>query len=158
YMEADIVVNVQGDEPFVQKKPLDRLLSVFKEPDGEQVQVASLMQVMHDQSQIEDPNFVKVAVDKHMRALFFSRSVIPYPRNKEQGTYYYEHIGVYAFRKQALLSFTKWPITPLEAAEKIECLRYLENGVPIKMVITDYMGVEIDTPADLAKASLLLTQ
>lgn len=154
--EVDIVVNVQGDEPFVQRGPLEKLLSVFGAEDGEKVQVASLMQVMHDQAQIADPNFVKVAVDKQMRALFFSRSVIPYPRNTEQATTYYEHIGVYAFRKEALLSFTRWPLSPLEAAEKIECLRYLENGVSIKMVVTDYMGVEIDTPADLVKAAQLL--
>jgi 3-deoxy-manno-octulosonate cytidylyltransferase (CMP-KDO synthetase) len=71
--------------------------------------------------------------------------------------YYYEHIGVYAFRKQALINFTKWPVTPLENAEKIECLRYLENGVPLRMVITGFMGIEIDTPEDLKKAELLLS-
>ncbi|TAE15433.1 MAG: 3-deoxy-manno-octulosonate cytidylyltransferase, partial [Bacteroidetes bacterium] len=89
-------------------------------------------------------------------ALFFSRSVIPYPRDKHVNTTYYEHIGVYAFTKQALLNFTNWEMTPLEAAEKIECLRYLENGVPIKMVLTSYMGVEIDTPEDLIKAAQFL--
>jgi CMP-2-keto-3-deoxyoctulosonic acid synthetase len=118
--------------------------------------VASLMQVMKEQTFIDDPNYVKVAVDKHMNALMFSRSVIPYPRSKTGNTVYYEHIGVYAFRKNALLDFTNWEMTPLEAAEKIECLRYLENGVPIKMVATDYMGIEIDTPEDLARAVLLL--
>jgi 3-deoxy-manno-octulosonate cytidylyltransferase (CMP-KDO synthetase) len=91
-----------------------------------------------------------------MNALFFSRSIIPYPRNKNIPITYYEHIGIYAFRKQALLDFTNWPLSPLENAEKIECLRYLENGVPIRMVITDYMGVEIDTPEDLEKAAKLL--
>jgi len=91
-----------------------------------------------------------------MNSLFFSRSVIPYPRNKELASTYYEHIGVYAFRKNALLKFTKWPVTPLENAEKIECLRYLENGVVLKMVVTEYMGVEIDTPEDLEKAARLL--
>jgi 3-deoxy-manno-octulosonate cytidylyltransferase (CMP-KDO synthetase) len=82
--------------------------------------------------------------------------VIPYPRSKDCAIVYYEHIGVYAFKKQALLDFTNWPMSPLEAAEKIECLRYLENGVPIKMVVTEYMGVEIDTPEDLEKAAKLL--
>jgi 3-deoxy-manno-octulosonate cytidylyltransferase (CMP-KDO synthetase) len=91
-----------------------------------------------------------------MNALFFSRSVIPYPRDKNISIPYYEHIGVYAFRKQALLNFTNWPMTPLEAAEKIECLRYLEYGVPMKMVLTQYMGVEIDTPEDLIRAAKLL--
>lgn len=155
-LDVDIIVNVQGDEPFVQKEPLSKLLRVFADPGGENVQVASLMQVLKDPSLIEDPNYVKVAVDRNMNSLFFSRSVIPYPRNKEAATVYYEHIGVYAFRKQALLNFTSWPVTPLEAAEKIECLRYLEYGIPLKMVLTSYMGVEIDTPEDLARASALL--
>ena len=154
-MEVDIVVNVQGDEPFVQKNPLEKLLQVFEGEEGSGVQVASLMQIMKDQQFIEDPNYVKVAVDRNMNALFFSRSVIPYPRSKELPINYYEHIGVYAFRKQALLQFTNWPITPLEAAEKIECLRYLEYGVPIKMVLTEYMGIEIDTPEDMERAKAL---
>lgn len=152
-MQVDIVVNVQGDEPFVQSEPLQKLLNVFKD---ENVQVASLMQQLYDEQFIADPNYVKVAVDKNMNALFFSRSPIPYHRDKNVTPVYYEHVGVYAFRKQALLNFTNWPITPLEAAEKIECLRYLENGVPLKMVVTQYMGVEIDTPEDLARAAALL--
>lgn len=151
-MEADVVVNVQGDEPFVQREPLEKLLQVFKEDEKGIVQVSSLMQVMKKQSNIEDPNYVKVAVDMHMNSLFFSRSIIPYPRDADTGIPYYEHIGVYAYRKQALLNFTKWPVTPLEAAEKIECLRYLEHGVPVKMVVTEYMGIEIDTPEDLQRA------
>lgn len=155
-INAEIIVNVQGDEPFVQKEPLQKLLQVFEGETGSNVHVASLMQVLSDKTAIEDPNYVKVAVDKNMNALFFSRSVIPYPRNTSVATTYYEHIGVYAFRKEALMAFTQWPITPLEDSEKIECLRYLENGLPIKMVITEYMGVEIDTPDDLEKAERLL--
>jgi len=152
-MDVDIIVNVQGDEPFVKREPLEKLLQVF---DDNKVQVASLMQELKDEKLIADSNYVKVAVDKNMNALFFSRSVIPYPRDKNIASVYYEHIGVYAFRKQALINFTNWEITPLEAAEKIECLRYLENGTPLKMVVTNYMGVEIDTPEDLEKASKLL--
>jgi 3-deoxy-manno-octulosonate cytidylyltransferase (CMP-KDO synthetase) len=155
-LDIDIIVNVQGDEPFVQRAPLEKLLETFSGEQGDQVQVASLMQVMTNQENIDDPNYVKVAVDRNNHALFFSRSVIPYPRSKETTTIYYEHIGVYAFRKWALMQFTNWPITPLEAAEKIECLRYLEYGIPLKMVITEYMGVEIDTPEDLIKAASLL--
>lgn len=155
-MDVDIVVNVQGDEPFTKREPLEKLLQVFEGEEGKNVQVASLMQVLTDPASIEDPNFVKVAVDKQFNALFFSRSVIPYPRNKEVASIYYEHIGVYAFRKQTLLEFTQLPMSPLEAAEKIECLRYLENGIAMKMVVTDYMGVEIDTPEDLVKAERLL--
>ena len=149
-LETDIVVNIQGDEPFVKKAPLEKLLNVFKADSS--VQVASLMQVMTDKKNIEDPNFVKVAVDLNMNALFFSRSVIPYPRDQTIPNTYYEHIGVYAFKKQALLQFTSWPVTALERAEKIECLRYLEHGITLKMVVTDYMGIEIDTPEDLELA------
>jgi len=149
---VEIIVNVQGDEPFVQKAPLEKLLDVFKNDAANQVQVASLMQVMKDKKNIEDPNYVKVAVDMQMNSLFFSRSVIPHARDQNLQINYYEHIGVYAFRKQALMNFTQWPVTPLEAAEKIECLRYLEHGIPLKMVLTDYMGVEIDTPEDLLVA------
>jgi len=156
-LDIDVVVNVQGDEPFVKKEPLQKLLEVFKDP-AQNVRVASLMQVLTSQQNIDDPNNVKVAIDKNSNALFFSRSVIPYPRSTESPITYYEHIGVYAFKKEALLAFTNWEMTPLEAAEKIECLRYLENGVAIKMVTTNYMGVEIDTPEDLEKAAKLLQQ
>lgn len=152
-MEVDIVLNVQGDTPFVKKEPLRQLLNCFQDPT---VQVASMMQVLSKQEEINDPNFVKVAVDKNMNSLFFSRSVIPYPRDTKAAITYYEHIGVYAFRKQALLNFTSWPMTPLEAAEKVECLRYLENGIPLRMIVVDYMGVEIDTPEDLEKAGKLI--
>ena len=152
-MDVDIVVNVQGDEPFVKREPLEKLLQVFEDKT---VQVASLMQVLTDEKSIADPNYVKVAVDKNMNSLLFSRSPIPYYRDTTMQPIYYEHIGVYAFKKQALLNFTNWPITPLEAAEKIECLRYLENGILLKMVITNYMGIEIDTPEDLKKAARLL--
>lgn len=155
-MDVDIVLNIQGDTPFVKREPLEKLLAVFKGADGSSVQVASLMQELTDPRLIQDENYVKVAVDLKGNALFFSRSVIPFPRNKEIRIPYYEHIGVYAFRKQALLDFTGWPVTPLEDAEKVECLRYLEHGVPLRMVVVDYMGVEIDTPEDLAKAAKLI--
>lgn len=153
-LDVDIIVNVQGDTPFVRQEPLKKLLDQFNDAS---VQVASLMQELKEEQYIADPNYVKVCVDKNMNSLFFSRSVIPYPRNKNIAITYYEHIGVYAFRKQALMNFTQWPITPLEDAEKVECLRYLENGIPLRMVVTDYMGVEIDTPEDLKKAEKLLS-
>ncbi len=157
HLDVDIVVNVQGDEPFVQREPLEKLLRVFNGAGGENIQVASLMQVMKDKKNIADPNYVKVAVDLNMNSLFFSRSIVPYPRDQTAPVAYYEHIGVYAFRKQALMNFTKWPLSPLEAVEKIECLRYLEHGIPLKMVLTDYMGVEIDTPEDLQLAKKRLS-
>lgn len=152
-LPVDIIVNVQGDEPFVKKEPLHKLLDVFKD---NKVQVASLMQELKDEKLIADPNYVKVVVDKQMNALLFSRSIIPYKRDTTIAITYYEHIGVYAFTKQALINFTNWQMTPLEAAEKVECLRYLENGIQIKMVISNAFGVEIDTPEDLIKANSLL--
>ena len=152
-LDVDIILNVQGDEPFVKKQPLEKLLQVFDDPS---VQVASLMQVMKEERFVTDENYVKVVVDLNNNSLFFSRSEIPFARNKQISIDYYEHIGVYAFRKKALLDFTSWPVTPLESAEKIECLRYLEHGIPLKMVLTDYMGIEIDTPEDLERAAKLL--
>ena len=152
-LDVDIIVNVQGDEPFVKREPLEQLLAIFVNND---VQVGSLMQVLKDEKSIADPNFVKVVVDKNMNSLMFSRSIIPYHRDKNITPIYYEHIGVYAFRKQVLISFTNWEITPLETSEKIECLRYIENGIALKMVVTDYMGIEIDTPEDLLKAASFL--
>ena len=152
-MEVDIIVNVQGDTPFIKRELLEKLLQQFGDAT---VQVASMMRVLSKQEEINNPNFVKVAVDKNMNSLFFSRSVIPYPGDATIPVVYYEHIGVYAFRKKALLDFTQWPVAPLEAIEKIECLRYLENGVSLRMIVVDYMGVEIDTPEDLKKAAKLL--
>lgn len=152
-IDTDVIVNVQGDTPFVKTEPLQKLLEQFHDPE---VEVASLMQVLTDEADINDPNFVKVAVDNNMNSLFFSRSPIPYPRDKNIPVTYYEHIGVYAFRKEALMNFTNWPASVLESVEKIECLRYLENGIPLRMVVVDYMGVEIDTPEDLDRASKLL--
>ena len=157
-MEVDIVLNVQGDEPFVNKALLKKLLDVFAADPGENIRVASPVKRITDPVQIANPNIVKVTVDKNMDSLLFSRSPIPYLRDENIQPVYYEHIGVYAFRRNALLQFTKWKITPLEAAEKIECLRYLENGVRLRMVETEDAGVKIDVPEDLAKAEIYLKQ
>ena len=157
-MDADVFVNVQGDEPFVQAGPLELLLRLFSGPEGQNVQVGSLVQRIMDPNQIIDPNYVKVALGLNRNALFFSRSVIPYPRDTDLQIPYYEHIGIYGFRKKALMDFTNWPVAPLEAAEKVECLRFLEHGVPVRMAITEYMGVEIDTPEDLKRAEALMTK
>lgn len=154
-MDADIIVNVQGDEPFVHGPTLKNLVDSFKD---DTVQVASIMKKFTDQSLVNNPNYVKVAVDLRMNSLFFSRSPLPYHRNKDIAVNYYEHIGVYAFRKDILLSFTSWPVTPLEDAEKIECLRYLEHGIPLRMVLTEHAGVKIDVPEDLPRAEAYLPQ
>lgn len=157
-LEADIIVNVQGDEPFTKKEPLEKLLKLFEEDKNEEIDLASLMQVLTKVNLIEDPNYVKVVVDKEDNAMFFSRSPIPYPRNKAANPKYYEHIGVYAFRKQALIDFYHTPMTILEDTEKIECLRYLEIGKKIRMIETEYMGIEIDTPEDLENAKTFIVE
>ena len=149
-------MNIQGDEPFLHKESLKQLLDAFYSADGKTVQVASLMRVINNEEMINNPNCVKVVVDKNMNSLLFSRSAIPYPRDVQSKATYYQHIGIYAFRKNALMTFTNWELTPLEAAEKIECLRYLEHGIPLKMVVVDYMGIEIDTPEDLERAAKYL--
>ena len=155
-LEVDIVLNVQGDEPFVKKDPLQKLLNVFEGGSGRNVQVASLMQVLNDINQAGNPNIVKVVVDKNNDALLFSRSPIPYHRDKGIAPVYFQHIGVYAFRKQALMNFSQTKMSFLEEIEKIECLRYLENGIKIRMVETEYEGISIDTPEDLERAKSLV--
>jgi 3-deoxy-D-manno-octulosonate cytidylyltransferase len=155
-MEADLVLNVQGDEPFTAREPLAKLLAAFEGGGGREVSVASLMQALEDPALIRDPNYVKVAVDASWNALLFSRSPIPFVRDPSASPTFWEHIGVYAFRREALLAFARLPAGPLERAEKIECLRFLEHGYRMRMVPTAYMGVEIDTPQDLVRAERLL--
>ncbi len=154
-MDIDIVINVQGDEPFTDKESLRKLIEVFKEDNNKEIDLASLMVHITDEDEINNPNTVKVVLDQENFALYFSRSPIPYPREKNVGVKYYKHKGVYAFRKEAILDFYKLPIMPLEASEKLEQLRYLEYGKRIKMVETDVQGVEIDTPKDLERAKKL---
>jgi len=155
-IEVDIVVNVQGDEPFVKKELLEDLLSAFKDDHKKEIKVASLMYQVTDEAAIINPNHVKVVVDKNNNALLFSRSVIPFPRNKDVTPRYYKHIGIYAFRKNALMNFTVWQPSVLEETEKLEQLRYFENGIKIKMVLTDESPVSIDTPEDLEVAKKLI--
>jgi 3-deoxy-manno-octulosonate cytidylyltransferase (CMP-KDO synthetase) len=155
-MDVDIVVNVQGDEPFTQKDLVQQMIEAFKADTGRETGVISAMQVLKDKTHIESPNYVKVVTDLNMNALYFSRNVIPFNVSSVPGPVYYEHIGLYAFRKEALLKFYALPVSPLEAFEKVECLRYLENGIRIKMILTDYMGIEIDTPEDLERAAKYL--
>ncbi len=151
-MDIDIVVNVQGDEPFTDKESLASLIQVFKKDSAKEIDLASLMTKISNTEDIESPNTVKVIVDQQNFALYFSRSVIPFPRATDKKHTYYKHKGVYAFRKQAVLDFKRLPMLPLEASEKIEAIRYLEYGKKIKMVETMVTGIEIDTPEDLEKA------
>ena len=154
-LDVDIVVNVQGDEPFTERESLFKVLEVFKDDPKKEIDLASLMVEIQDWEEISNPNTVKVIVDQNNFALYFSRSPIPYPRDKEAGARYFKHKGIYAFRKQALMDFYKLPMQFLEATEKIECIRYLEYGKKIKMVETSVQGVEIDTPEDLERAKRL---
>ncbi|OYQ36729.1 3-deoxy-manno-octulosonate cytidylyltransferase [Flavobacterium cyanobacteriorum] len=154
-LKADIVVNVQGDEPFIAREPLEALLQAFCEDVDQRIDLGSLMVAITDTKEIENPNVVKVVTDRMGYALYFSRSVIPYPRERAEGLRYMRHIGVYAFRKQALLDFAQWPMQPLEATEKLEQLRYLEFGKRIKMVETSHVGIGIDTPEDLEQARVM---
>jgi 3-deoxy-manno-octulosonate cytidylyltransferase (CMP-KDO synthetase) len=156
HLDVDIVVNVQGDEPFINKEPLAEVLEVFKNDAAREIDLASLMIEIKDRQDIENPNNVKVIVDQKGFALYFSRSVIPYPRDKEAGVRYFKHIGIYAFRKHALLDFYTLPMRSLEASEKLEQLRYLEYGKKIKMVETTHVGIGIDTPEDLEKARRMI--
>ncbi|CAI8196620.1 MAG: 8-amino-3,8-dideoxy-manno-octulosonate cytidylyltransferase [Flavobacteriaceae bacterium] len=155
-MDIDIVVNVQGDEPFTNKQVLTTLLDVFNQKDASKIDLASLMVKITDWEEINNPNCVKVIVNKENFAQYFSRAPIPYPRDKEITTSYYKHKGIYAFTKQALLDFYQLPMGTLEATEKIECIRYLEYGKNIKMAETSLQGIGIDTPEDLIKANKIL--
>lgn len=154
-IDADIVINVQGDEPFVNKSNLEKLITIFKEDKAENIDVASLMTSIATWEDIENPNNVKVVVDNANVALYFSRSVIPYKRDAGVDVTYYQHIGIYAFRKNALMEFSTLSMKFLEASEKLEQLRYLEHGKRIKMAETEELGVGIDTEEDLEKARVL---
>jgi 3-deoxy-manno-octulosonate cytidylyltransferase (CMP-KDO synthetase) len=151
-IDTDIVINVQGDEPFVDKDSLKSLIEIFKDDPNQEIALASLMTGLNGNKEIKNPSNVKVIVDLKNFALYFSRSVIPYDRDSDLFNNYYKHIGVYAFRKSALLEFSQQKITPLEAAEKIECIRFLEYGKKIKMVYTDKINFGIDTIEDLQRA------
>ncbi|WP_312195578.1 3-deoxy-manno-octulosonate cytidylyltransferase [Epilithonimonas vandammei] len=155
-IDCDIVINVQGDEPFLKKEPLKQLIDVFYKDEKKKISLASLKIQLRESEEIRNPNNVKVITDNNGFALYFSRSVIPFQRELSYDVTYYKHIGVYAFRKEALLKFSSLEMTPLEISEKLEQLRYLENGMKIKMVETDFVGIGIDTPEDLEKAKKLI--
>ena len=142
-LKYDIIVNLQGDEPFIDRLSIEELLNGFND---KKVQMASLMRDFKDKNELNDSNNVKVIVDKDNYSINFSR----FPMNSYSNNY--KHIGVYAFRKETLIEFSKMEKTLMEKKEKIECLRYIENGKKIKMFKTDFSGISIDTPEDLIKA------
>lgn len=153
-IDCDIVFNVQGDEPMIESEPLAKLKTVFEDSE---VRVASPMTPFYDAQVLHDINIVKVVSDNNMNALYFSRSPIPFNRDNTPEIKFFRHIGVYAYRKQTLLDFIKLPLGKLEQIEKLEQLRFLENGIPIRMVISSYQGIGIDTPEDLNRAEKLIS-
>jgi len=155
-IDCDIVINVQGDEPFLKKEPLKQLIDVFTNDEKKEISLASLKIQLKESEEIQNPNNVKVITDNNGFALYFSRSVIPFHRDLHFEVKYYKHIGVYAFRKEALIKFSSLEMTPMEISEKLEQLRYLENGMKIRLVETDFVGIGIDTPEDLEKAKTLI--
>lgn len=151
-LDVDIVVNVQGDEPFTTREDLKPLIDVFYGTDAAQIDLASVMTPLNTIEDIENPNNVKVIVDQQDCVLYFSRSPIPFCRDQSINVVTYKHKGIYAFRKQAIIDFSILPMGPLEAVEKIEGIRFLEYGKKIKMIRSENNAVGIDTPEDLEKA------
>lgn len=149
HMQADVVVNVQGDEPFQDQNSLKTLVGVFMDKE---VEVASMMTRFDGLDQVDNPNAVKVVVDRKNYAMYFSRSPIPYFRNTAIEASVFRHVGIYAYRKKALMAFTQMEKSPLEKVEMLEQLRLLENGIKIKMVESTHQAVSIDTKEDLDRA------
>lgn len=157
----DVIVNIQGDEPFIQSAQLDTIRKCFDDPD---TQIATLVKPFTPEQGFEalaNVNSPKVVVDKNMRAIYFSRSIIPYIRKGEQKDWmtmhtYYKHIGLYAYRAEVLAEITALPQSSLEIAESLEQLRWIENGYTIKVGVTDIETIGIDTPEDLARAERFL--
>ena len=146
YPDMDLIITVQSDEPLIEPKLIDELAAVFDEDPG--LRMATVMTEMKDAAEQRNPNNVKVVTDQNGYALYFSRSLLPYPRNAV-GTPVYKHIGIYAYQRDFLLAYAKMQPTPLEQAESLEQLRALENGYKIKVVKTDYRFVGVDTAEDL---------
>lgn len=154
----DVVVNIQGDEPFIQSSQIKTVIGCFDDP---KTQIATLGKPFESMEEVENPNSPKIVLDNDGYALYFSRSVIPYVRGKEKEDWlthfaYLKHIGLYAYRTDVLREITGLPLSSLEKAESLEQLRWLQNGYKIKVGLTDVETIGIDTPADLAKAELRL--
>ncbi len=147
--DYDIVINLQGDEPFIKPEQIELLLSLFDNP---QVQIATLKKELYDADDIDNPNIVKVVCDRNNKALYFSRSRIPFRRETPENAEYYKHLGMYAYRKSVLQEITQLAPSMLEETEKLEQLRWLENGYSIAVGETQWQSPAVDTPEDLEKA------
>ncbi|HPV87835.1 MAG TPA: 3-deoxy-manno-octulosonate cytidylyltransferase [Bacteroidales bacterium] len=157
YPQADVIVNVQGDEPFTSAGSLKALLGAFEDPGSLPPDVASLMSPINDPEELNNPNVVKVVTDRQGFALLFSRSPIPYSRDPEEyKAKAFRHIGIYAFRREALLRFASIPPGPLELSEKLENMRFLENNMKVKMIEVPSYAKGIDVPEDLEKARKMI--
>jgi len=159
-IDVDIVVNVQGDEPAIDPTAIDAAIQPLL--DDPSIMMSTARRRLTDLASINDPNVVKVVCDDRGRALYFSRLPIPYIRDAAErenpvGTHW-QHIGLYVYRRDFLLTYSTLPQTPLEKLEKLEQLRALENGYPIAVVETEYEVIGVDVPEDLARVSLLLQQ
>lgn len=152
YPDVDVIVNVQGDEPMIPPDVIDNLAKAF-EADAE-LNMAT-MKVVMDEADYDNPAAVKVVTDLKGYALYFSRSLMPYPRNKPDGYKVYKHVGIYAYRRNFLLKYAALQPTPLEKAESLEQLRALENGYKIKVLESAFKGIGVDTPEDLAAVNEL---
>lgn len=152
YPDVDVIVNVQGDEPMIPPEVIDRLAEAF---NGDADLNMATMKVVMDEEDYENPAAVKVVTDQQGYALYFSRSLIPYPRNKPEGFKVFKHVGIYAYRRNFLLKYAALAPTPLEKAESLEQLRALENGYKIKVLESDFQGIGVDTPEDLAAVNAL---
>jgi len=155
-LDAHIVVNIQGDEPMIEASVIDDLIKAMLE--DETCSMGTVIKVIEDQRELNDPNTVKVVVNGEMNALYFSRSPIPFKRDKETETVFYKHLGIYAYRKKFLMSYKNMPKSNLELAEKLEQLRALEYGFKIKTVITQVDTIGVDTPEDLEAVESKLKQ
>ena len=155
YPDVDIIVNVQGDEPMIPPEIIDRLAEAF---EGDDDLSMATMKVLMNEDEYNDPSAVKVVTDQHGYALYFSRSLMPYPRNKPADYKVYKHVGIYAYRRSFLLKYAALAPTPLERAESLEQLRVLENGYKIKVLESDFKGIGVDTPEDLAAVTELMAK
>ena len=155
--KSDIIINVQGDEPFVLKEDLSKIINTFKNDIENKINVISLMTKLISIEEINNPNNVKVVVDKNNNSLMFSRAIIPYKR-VENNVNYFKHIGIYAFRNSFLNKFKKFKQTNLELTEMIEALRIIEHGYNIHMIEIDHEQISIDTIEDFNKAKSMLNK
>ncbi len=153
YPEVDVIINVQGDEPMIDPQIIDRLAQAFLDEPG---LLMATMKVPMREEDYQDPACVKVVCDQQGYALYFSRSLVPYPRNKPADYVVYKHVGIYAYQRDFLLRYASLAPTPLERAESLEQLRALENGYRIKVLAGDFQGIGVDTPEDLARVNALL--